>query len=402
MKGGPDFFFEERFRSFDESWSVTLEDIDLDGDLDATVLSGVYLNDGKGVFTQIQKFRYRHYTSTGFAWGDFNQDTLPDLWISQSSRLDPGFNDRIYFNQANGELDAKTISSPDHSMDVAVGDVDGDGDLDAWVATGLSNPDRLWLNDGQGRFTDSGQQLGHHESVAVELVDFDKDGDLDAWVANSRGPSFIYENDGHGKFDAQENAFRFGTNEGAQALVVTDINSDGFPDGIVVRNGFRGGPGVVATWVNLGNNEFRAYQIFSEGYIFGLGAGDFDGDGDSDLWVAKDGPDEIWMSDRFGRYFDIGLRVGDSRSMGVAIGDLDGDNDPDAIVASADGNSSVWINREFPEIQSIRNQNGFIEIRFKGRLYAGRSPKGRFFPVEGASSPYRVSSELSHQFFIAR
>ena len=50
------------------------------------------------------------------------------------------------------------------NTDVALGDVDGDGDLDAFVANDYDN--RIWLNDGSGNFTDSGQQLGYSWSLA--------------------------------------------------------------------------------------------------------------------------------------------------------------------------------------------------------------------------------------------
>ncbi len=66
---------------------------------------------------------------------------------------------------------------------MSLGDVDGDGDLDAFVANLGAN--RVWLNQGSGTFTDSGQALGNHSSRGVTLGDVDGDGDLDAFVANA-------------------------------------------------------------------------------------------------------------------------------------------------------------------------------------------------------------------------
>ena len=66
---------------------------------------------------------------------------------------------------------------------MSLGDVDGDGDLDAFVAN-FSQGNRVWLNDGSGSFTDSGQSLGTWWSYSVSLGDVDGDGDLDAFVAN--------------------------------------------------------------------------------------------------------------------------------------------------------------------------------------------------------------------------
>ena len=71
-------------------------------------------------------------------------------------------------------------------MAVALGDVDGDGDLDAFVANS-NQANRVWLNDGSGTFTDSGQSLGDSSSWAVALGDLDGDGDLDAFVGELDG-----------------------------------------------------------------------------------------------------------------------------------------------------------------------------------------------------------------------
>ena len=77
-------------------------------------------------------------------------------------------------------LNYGTLSS---SHDVSLGDVDGDGDLDAFVAN-RSASNKVQINDGNGNFTDSGQSLGLSTSKDVSLGDVDNDGDLDAFVAN--------------------------------------------------------------------------------------------------------------------------------------------------------------------------------------------------------------------------
>ena len=80
------------------------------------------------------------------------------------------------------------------SFSVALGDLDGDGDLDAWVAN-VGGSDTVWLNDGTGTFTDSELKLGTGASVSVALGDLDGDGDIDAWVANLGEPNTVWIND---------------------------------------------------------------------------------------------------------------------------------------------------------------------------------------------------------------
>ncbi len=103
-------------------------------------------------------------------------------------------------NAASGSLCGVSSDSPgtfedsglslgdSFSQDVVLGDVDGDGDLDAFVAN--DGPNQVWLNQGglqsgtPGTFSDSGQTLGYRPTFGVALGDVDGDGDLDAFVTN--------------------------------------------------------------------------------------------------------------------------------------------------------------------------------------------------------------------------
>jgi len=83
------------------------------------------------------------------------------------------------------------------SRSVALGDLDGDGDLDAYTAntSPSGSPNRVWDNDGTGIFTDSGQTLGTNTTAWVALGDLDRDGDLDAYTANWNGQAnLVWDN----------------------------------------------------------------------------------------------------------------------------------------------------------------------------------------------------------------
>ena len=74
-----------------------------------------------------------------------------------------------------------------------MGDLDGDGDLDAFVVNN-GQPNTIWLNDSYGSFTKT-QALGNSKSFGVSLGDLDGDGDLDAFVANFDGqPNKVWIN----------------------------------------------------------------------------------------------------------------------------------------------------------------------------------------------------------------
>jgi len=75
---------------------------------------------------------------------------------------------------------------------VSLADLDGDGDIDAYVVNGQAN--KVWLNDGAGNFTDNGQSLGSSNSYGISLADLDGDGDIDAFVANYNGQNKVWLN----------------------------------------------------------------------------------------------------------------------------------------------------------------------------------------------------------------
>ena len=263
------------------------------------------------------------------------------------------------------------------SQAVALGDLDGDGDLDALVANRRSrdrdSSNTVWLNDGQGTYSDSGQQLGELNSSSVALGDIDGDGDLDAFVGNSSDvfgddtfeplPNTVWLNDGRGRFSKHgENLEGLGTG----AVALGDLDADGDLD--VFAANFRvvgccdwfGYEGPNKVWLNDGRGTFT-----DSGQSLGLSGSrsvslaDVDGDGDLDAFVANglyDGePNRVWLNDGRGTFSDNGQRLGDSLSQAVSLGDLDGDGDVDAYVANGEDEAeadTVWLN----------NGNGHFEV----------------------------------------
>ncbi len=121
------------------------------------------------------------FVATDHLSEDFNSETLQSLAVVQATTN--------MFNDSGQALGG------DFSWAVPLGDLDGDGDLDAFV--GNSGANQVWLNSGDGNFTNSGQVLGSLDARSVALGDLDGDGDLDAFVANTTA-NVVWLNDSVG------------------------------------------------------------------------------------------------------------------------------------------------------------------------------------------------------------
>jgi hypothetical protein len=176
---------------------------------------------------------------------------------------------------------------------VALGDLDADGDIDAFVANNNGQPDTVWLNHGDATFEDSGERLGASYSRRVTLGDLDNDGDLDAFVAdaNFNLPNLIWLNDGMGTF------FDSGQSPGylpTYHIALGDLNGDGFLDAFFSNYNYNQ-PNLV--WMNDGTAIFN-----DSGESLGISSsacaalGDLDGDGDLDAFVGNIGPNKVWLN----------------------------------------------------------------------------------------------------------
>ena len=264
-----------------------------------------------------------------------------------SSQPSPFFQDVSATHLPTGVLDGL-------SMDAAVADIDGDGDLDIVVANEF-RPNILLLNDGKGRFFDASARLPRteHDSEDVGIADFDGDGDLDiVFVSEDDQTNELYLNDGAGNFiDASGRIPVTGTTNG---LAVADLNRDGAPDLLLANNGQD------AAVINDGSGHFRdeteARLPASPDVTQDLELGDVDGDGDLDLVVGNEGANGLYINDGSGHFTDesrarIPLRDTPEETREADFGDVDGDGDLDllfanvsAFVADADPRNRLLIN----------------------------------------------------------
>lgn len=222
---------------------------------------------------------------------------------------------------------------------VALGDVDGDGDLDA-VAANFDVGAIIWQNDGRGQFSDSRQRLGMGRCEMVALADFDGDGAVDVLLGSWDNALSIWWNDGTGAF-TQGRSPSFLSK--CLSMGVADLNGDARPDIFV------GSVGRDFVLVNRGDRTFSSgVSGLGRAETGGVAFGDMDGDGDRDV-VAAGWSEQgyVWANDGTGALtplssFDASLL----HVHGAAVADLENDGDLDVFFAIAGGLSgyNVWLN----------------------------------------------------------
>lgn len=212
-------------------------DVDNDGDMDLFVANfgqsnNLYLNNGKGIFSNVTaKAGLTSTGNSGFgcAFADLDGDGDMDLYVSNS-----GQSNKLYMNDGKGtftETSAEAGCAGDTGMGrgVSIGDLNGDGHLDIYtVAPQTAN--QMFLGDGTGKFTDATKTCGAGDSgpaQGVNIADVDGDGDLDIYVANIFSASTLYENDGKGHFTDVSSKAGVNYHLFGQGVAFGDVDNDG-------------------------------------------------------------------------------------------------------------------------------------------------------------------------------
>ncbi|MFC2071919.1 FG-GAP-like repeat-containing protein [Chloroflexota bacterium] len=277
--------------------------------------------------------------SQGAELGDFDGDGDLDAFVANIA----GQGNKVWLNNGSANFtDSSQSLGSYYSYDVALGDVDSDGDLDAFVANYSGAANRVWLNNGSGTFSTNGQSLGTSDSHGVALGDIDGDGDIDAFIANftSQGNTVWY-NDGSGNFTDSEQSLGTAT---SNDVALGDVDGDGDLDAFMANNSAN------KVWLNDGSGNFTdSEQAIGSSDSTDIALNDLDGDGDLDAFVTNTffSGDRVWLNNGSGTFITNGQSLETTYSQGVRLGDLDSDGDLDAFVtvssASAEPNL-VWLN----------------------------------------------------------
>ncbi|HVP73938.1 MAG TPA: CRTAC1 family protein [Phycisphaerales bacterium] len=350
--------------------SIRFTDITRDAGIDVTTACGVLPS------TQILEVN-----GSGLALFDYDRDHDLDVFIGNGATLsDPvhGFGCRLYRNEGQMKFSDVTVAAKidvataaTWPMGAAVGDVDGDGFEDLFIA--CFGPDILLHNNGDGTFSDASQRAGIAKEsswgTGAAFGDLDNDGDLDLYVAN------------YLEFDPKHPPPR-AEYKGQSVLAG--------PHGLKPEHDF--------LYLNDGAGVFREASTECgarpEQPAFGLNVVilDFDNDGSQDIYVANDSmpgflfrnqgasplaPGSAGGSNSTLRFEDIGVISGiasngdggNQAAMGIAIADVDDNGFPDKFVTvfSSDTNTlHLNVNGRLFEDRSTSYGLGMISRPYLG------------------------------------
>lgn len=304
----------------------------------------------------MQRFWIPEVTGSGLALFDADGDQDLDLFLVQGADLHegggPSPSDELWINQGQGKFKSAAqtsgISESLFGMGCAVGDYDGDGDLDLYV-TNLG-PNALWRNRGDATFENVAAQAGVDHAAwgtSAAFLDFDGDGDLDLFVANY--------------LRWQENS-------------ETSCKSKlGTPDYCHPNN--YDAPDSDTLYENLGNGTFRdvsAAAGITKEFGNGLGVvwGDMTRDGLVDIYVANDGmKNQLWVNLGNGKFQDRAMLLGCALSgegraeagMGVLLDDFNGDLKPDLFVTHLRSETNTFYNQGARRFKDDTRKTGTVQ-----------------------------------------
>ncbi|MCB9881382.1 MAG: VCBS repeat-containing protein [Planctomycetes bacterium] len=344
--------------------AVALGDVDGDSDLD--ILFGnrpvvfpqgeqdrLLLNDGTGTFVDATATHLPTELAgtSQVALRDFDGDGFLDAFFASGFE---GFRTRLYRNDGTGRfIDVSSTRLPlggryQILSAMAVGDFDGDADLDVLLGQ-PRGPVRLLLNDGRSTFRDvTSTALPPSGDPALGIVLGDVDGDLDRDIVltHRQSPARLLINDGGGVFLDRTSTSLFHTGSYAEAAILGDVDGDRDLDLVLCH---KDPLSATELFSNDGTGHFTDVTASNLPFVFGSakdGAlADVDGDSDLDLFVANDGElcgcglqNVLYLNDGNGVFRDVTathLPVDRAGTQAVAFGDVDGDGDLDAMLANA-------------------------------------------------------------------
>ena len=273
----------------------------------------------------------------GVAWGDMDGDGDDDLYLTNS-----GAANVLMRNEGNDVFtDATAAPLGDMSSGAGTGwaDQDNDGDLDLYLVN-AGGANKMFRNEGGGLFADatSGPLGDAGFGFSMAWGEFGGDGNVDLYMVNAGGSNRLFRNDGGGVF-VDETAGPLGDAIGfGFSTAWGDYDNDGDSD-LYVGNGF----GANKLLRNDGSGVFTdvtAGPLGDANSTYGVAWGDYDNDGDLDLYLANELAANKLLRNDGGTFVDATAGpLGDTNSSySTAWVDFDNDGDLDLFVAQSTAN----------------------------------------------------------------
>ena len=416
---------------------IALFDCDNDGKLDILTVSDSsvdrYLKGGDLMVTLYHQDSPLHFSDItlksglttkgwgmGLAIGDFDNDGLPDIYVT-------GYGHNVLYRNLGGckfqdVTEQAHVSGGNFSVGAAWADYDRDGLLDVFVSRYVDSdlnhlpapgqrgfgykslqieqpvahdgpPDLLFHNRGDGTFEEVAVKAGvgnpdKRLGMGVVWADYDNDGWPDLFVTNDMGPNFLFHNKHNGTFEdlgvsCTINVGEAGEFLGNMAADFGDTSHDGTLGAVITR--YAGQP------ISVYHNDL-AQGFTDDTYVSGLssadrsmvrwgtGFADFDNDGWNDVFVANGNftplidslpadpryrePAQVFRNNDNGTYTEVsdssGLNDGPLQSRrGTAFGDINNDGNIDVVVYNVGAPPSLFLNQ-------TRNSNHRVLFRLVG------------------------------------
>ncbi len=400
-------------------------DVDGDGDEDLYVCGcdsygALYRNDGER-FTDVSRDAGLFHTQSGYSatLADVDEDGDPDLYIGRDGWNGAAPN-ALYTNDGQGVFTDATRASGlverGNSFVHVWLDYDRDGDLDVCLAGGITgggDTNRLYANDGTGRFTDVTERAGLQEpsgtkTIGIAVGDYDDDGWPDLFVSGYRTDNRLYRNRGDGTFENVAASAGVTASDALTSGYVSfffDYDADGDLD--ILRTALAPWPYVLEAMArgfdfaalpadkqqarlehapklfrNDGDGTFTDVSV-AAGFvhpigIMGANIGDFDNDGYVDVYfgtgdpaIGRMEPDRFYRNQGDGTFRDATFVTGlgnVGKGHGVTVIDYDHDGDLD-IYAPEGGfvHGDPWHNAFYRNDQNTKNHWLTMALEGPGR-----------------------------------